>query len=37
VVNTYGTGMNIAIPSKIKSVPVNLGLNFDRIGQAVLW
>jgi hypothetical protein len=37
VVNTYGTGINIAKPSKIKSVQVKLGLNLNRISWAHPW
>jgi hypothetical protein len=34
---TYGTGMNIAAPSKIKRVHVRVGLNLERIQMPFLF
>jgi hypothetical protein len=34
---TYGTGMNIATPSKIKRVHVRVGLNLERIHTPFLF
>jgi hypothetical protein len=34
---TYGTGMNIAAPSKIKRIHVRVGLNLERIQMPFLF
>jgi hypothetical protein len=34
---TYGTGMNIAAPSKIKRVHVRVGFNLERIQMPFLF